>query len=76
MDTWRVTVEASFYMPGQAPDTATAEFSSEFLAKRFARSALRAGQKITAERIDGAVQIKHSQMAAWILGTPRELWPD
>jgi hypothetical protein len=71
-----VTVEASFYMPGETFEAASAEFMSESLAKRFARTALRGGQKITAERVDGTMQVKHSQMAAWILGTPRDLWPD
>lgn len=73
---WRVVVEQQFYFP-DAPrqDGQLAEFTTETLAKRFARLCMSRGHKIRAESPDNDVTVQPNQIAAWILGSPREMWP-
>jgi hypothetical protein len=74
---WRVVVEQQFYFPDVKPqDGQLAEFTTETLAKRFARICLGKGHNIRAEEPDLNITVKPNQIAAWILGSPREMWPE
>jgi hypothetical protein len=72
---WKVIIEAAFYTPGGGEQVASAEFTTELLAKRFARSCLRTGHIIRVETEDGSLSVNNKQIAAWLIGSPREVWP-
>lgn len=73
---WKVVIEQRFYAPQvKGAEDTESEFTSERDAKAFARRLFASGSVIRAERLDGHT-IKPSQIAAWIIGTPREQWPE
>lgn len=75
---WKVVVEQRFYAPDVANEAgnSVSEFASERDAKAFARRLFANGSVIRAERLDGGHTVKSSQIAAWIIGTPSDQWPD
>ena len=74
---WRIVVEQKFYFPDTIrQDGQLAEFTTETLAKRFARICLGKGQNVRAEAPDLNIKVKPNQISAWILGSPREMWPE
>lgn len=78
MGQWRLVVEQKFYVPGAAQqDAEEAVFMTEVLAKRFARICLARGHMVHAEALDSPKNtVRPSQIPAWIVGSPRKLWPD
>jgi hypothetical protein len=74
---WKVVVEQRFYTPeARNADDSESEFVSERDAKAFARRLFANGSVVRAERINDGETIKPTQIAAWIIGTPREQWPE
>ena len=74
---WKVVVEQRFYTPeARNVEDSESEFVSERDAKAFARRLFANGSVVRAERIDDGETIKPTQIAAWIIGTPREQWPE
>jgi hypothetical protein len=75
---WKVVIEQRFYTPEAMNDAghAESEFGSERDAKAFARRLFANGSVIRAERLDDGHTVKPTQIAAWIIGTPHEQWPE
>ncbi len=67
---------AFLYAEARSAEDSESEFVSERDAKAFARRLFANGSVIRAERIDDGETIKPTQIAAWIIGTPREQWPE
>lgn len=75
---WKVVIEQRFYTPEVTNDAGNtvSEFGSERDAKAFARRLFANGSVIRAERLDDGHTVKPTQIAAWIIGTPPDQWPE
>ena len=69
---WKVTIERA----SRISDGSDTEFPFETEAKAFARRRFAKGDAVRVEATDGSVTVAPAQIAAWLIGSPREKWPE
>lgn len=69
---WKVTIERA----SRISDGGDTEFPYEKEAKAYVRRQFARGDAVRVEKLDGSLTVKPTQIAAWLLGSPKEAWPE
>ena len=68
---WKVTIERA----SRISDGGDTEFPYEKEARAYARRQFARGDAVRVEKSDGSLSVAPAQIAAWLLGSPKEAWP-
>jgi hypothetical protein len=69
---WKVTIERA----SRISDGRDTEFPFEKEARAYARTQFAKGNAVRVDASDGSLTVTPAQIAAWLLGSPKEAWPE